>query len=152
MKNKKFRCIIFGVLLSQSSHAGHGEGMGRAGFWGWWTGTGGLMAPSPGQSWCSLPRVRVEPTWGPWVVLEEEVEGGAVCAPCYLLEALLVPGLAVYAVGGNLPAVRDILADLRPATVPLTPLAVWLGRCGEAHLVLLEGTTQRGSPQNTIMI
>lgn len=60
------------------------------------------------------------------------------CPPCYLLKALLVPGLAVDAVGGDLPPVGDVLADLGPVAVPLAPLVVGLG-CGEANLVLLQG-------------
>lgn len=63
---------------------------------------------------------------------------GALCTPCYLLEALLVPGLAVDTIGGDLPPIWDILANLGPVAVPLTPLAVGLG-CSEAHLVLLQG-------------
>lgn len=65
------------------------------------------------------------------------VGGGALSTPCYLLEALLVPGLAVNAIGGDLPPVGDVLADLGPVAVPLAPLAVGLGGSGEAHLVLL---------------
>ena len=46
--------------------------------------------------------------------------------------------MAVHAVGGDLPPIRDVLADLVAVTVPLAPLAVGLG-CREAHLVLLRG-------------
>ena len=61
---------------------------------------------------------------------------GALCTPCYLLEALLVPSLAVDIVGGDLPPIWDVLADLGSIAVPLAPLAIGLG-CREAHLVLL---------------
>lgn len=76
----------------------------------------------PGLGWCCSRRRR----WR-----------GALCAPCYLLEALLVPSLAVDTVGGDLPPIRDILADLGPVAIPLAPLAIGLG-CSEAHLVLLQ--------------
>lgn len=46
--------------------------------------------------------------------------------------------MAVDAVGGDLPPVGDVLADLVAVAVPLAPLAVVLGR-REAHLVLLRG-------------
>ena len=64
---------------------------------------------------------------------------GALCTPCYLLEALLVPWLVVDTVGGDLPPIWDILADLRPVAIPLTPLTIGLGR-SKADLVLLWGT------------
>lgn len=50
--------------------------------------------------------------------------------------------MAIDAVGGDLPPIRDVLADLVPVAVPLAPLAVVLG-CREAHLVLLWGTVQK---------
>lgn len=68
--------------------------------------------------------------------------GGA--GPGYLLEALLVPGGAVHAVGGDLPPVGDVLADLVAVAVPLPPLAVGL-RCREAHFVLLMGHNRKTS-------
>lgn len=69
--------------------------------------------------------------------------GGA--GPGYLLEALLVPGGAIHAVGGDLPPIGDVLANLVPVAVPLPPLAIWL-RCREAHFVLLKGhNRKRGS-------
>lgn len=72
------------------------------------------------------------------LLLLQEVQEEVLGAPCYLLEALLVPGGAIDAVGGDLPPVGDILADLVAVAVPLPPLAVRL-RCREAHLVLLWG-------------
>lgn len=68
---------------------------------------------------------------------------GALCTSCYLLKALLVPGLAVDTIGGDLPPIWDILADLRPVAVPLAPLAVGLGGSSKADLVLLQRETQR---------
>lgn len=55
---------------------------------------------------------------------------------CHSLEALLVPCLAIDTVGGYLPAVGHILADLLGVAVPLAPLPVGLG-C-KAKFVLLQ--------------
>lgn len=52
--------------------------------------------------------------------------------------------MAVHTVGGDLPPIGDVLADLVPVAVPLAPLAVGLG-CGEAHLVLLQKAQQRAT-------
>lgn len=70
--------------------------------------------------------------------------GGWWGALCYLLEALLVPGLSVHTIGGDLPPVGNVLADLGAVAVPLPPLAIRL-RCREAHLVLLQDDGQRFS-------
>lgn len=51
--------------------------------------------------------------------------------------------MAIHAVGGDLPPIGDVLADLVAVAVPLTPLAVVLG-CREAHLVLLQEEQHRG--------
>jgi len=60
----------------------------------------------------------------------------------YLLKALLVPSLAVDTIGGDLPPIWDILADLGPVAVPLAPLAVGLSR-SKADLVLLLSLTKK---------
>ncbi|KAF3850701.1 hypothetical protein F7725_012473 [Dissostichus mawsoni] len=66
-------------------------------------------------------------------------------------------GLAVDAIGGDLPPVGHVLADLGPVAVPLAPLAVGLGGRREAHLVLLrEEEPQPGPvltpPQYTVQL
>lgn len=61
----------------------------------------------------------------------------ALCIASYLLEALLVPGLTIDTVAGNLPPIWDILVDLRPIAIPLAPLVIGLRR-REANLVLLK--------------
>lgn len=61
---------------------------------------------------------------------------GALRAWYYLLKALLIPGLAVDAVGGDLPPIRDVLVNLGPIAIPLAPLAIRLGR-SIVHFVLL---------------
>lgn len=52
--------------------------------------------------------------------------------------------MAVHAVGGDLPPIGDVLADLVPVAIPLAPLAVVLG-CREAHLVLLQEEQHRSA-------
>jgi len=142
--NLKFRCVCVCVcvcvsvcvcvcvcLISQSSRDEYGKGAGEGRRLRLWGSGREVMAPSCGQSWLSLPR-----SWrGLWWCWRRW--RGALCTPCYLLEALLVPRLAVDTVGGDLPPIRDILADLGPVAVPLAPLAVGLGCRREAHLVLL---------------
>lgn len=104
------------------------------------------MAPS--FSWPELQATELEPSC-PWeaqghskhsaAALIAGREGSPADVLMYLLKTLLVPGLglAVNAIGGYLPPVGDVLANLLGIAVPLGILAIGLG-C-KAHFVLLQG-------------
>lgn len=103
---------------------------------------GGVMveaAPSCGQRWFLLPQSR---RWILWCWSRRRWCRAALWPSCYLLKALLVPGLTVDTISGDLPPVRDILADLGPVAIPLAPLIVRLG-CSKANLVLLLSEKQK---------
>lgn len=123
-----------GLFISQSSEVGRlvREGGKR---WG-----GGHWKAEGGHSsllWPKLDLTGLVLNW--WCWSRRRQRRGALC---YLLEALLVPSLPVDTVGGDLPPIGDILANLGPVAVPLSPLAIRLG-CSKAHLVLLQGIAQK---------
>lgn len=105
------------------------------------------MAPSCCQRWLLLPWC----LWWCWSRRRRRWWRVALCTLCYLLEALLVPGVAVHTVGGDLPPIGDVLADLVPVAIPLTPLAIVLG-CREAHLVLLQKVQHRGQTRVRLIV
>lgn len=103
------------------------------------------LLPSPGQSCRRLgwsPAVLGKPSRGHSDIQLQPLlleEGSPADVLVYLLKTLLVPGLglAVNAIGGYLPPVGDVLANLLGIAVPLGILAIGLG-C-KAHFVLLQG-------------
>ena len=102
------------------------------------------MAPS--FPWPELQATGLEPSC-PWEAQPKTLscslvaggEGSPADVLVYLLKTLLVPGLglAVNAIGGYLPPIGDILANLLGIAVPLGILAIGLG-C-KANFVLLQG-------------
>lgn len=121
-------CLFLNLLKLAGSWGKEGRGGG-----GHWKAEGGHSS----LLWPKLDLTGLVLNW--WCWSRRRQRRGALC---YLLEALLVPSLPVDTVGGDLPPIGDILANLGPVAVPLSPLAIRLG-CSKAHLVLLQGIAQK---------
>lgn len=117
--------VYFSIFWSWQAREGRGGGH--------WKAEGGHSS----LLWPELDLTGLVLNWRCWS--RRRQRRGALC---YLLEALLVPSLPVDTVGGDLPPIGDILANLGPVAVPLSPLAIRLG-CSKAHLVLLQGIAQK---------
>lgn len=130
-----FFFLVVGVclFLNLLKLAGSWGKEGRGGGGGHWKAEGGHSS----LLWPKLDLTGLVLNW--WCWSRRRQRRGALC---YLLEALLVPSLPVDTVGGDLPPIGDILANLGPVAVPLSPLAIRLG-CSKAHLVLLQGIAQK---------